>query len=243
MRRPAGPRMATAGFLPMPGTAELPGVSTNRMRRTTAISPTTMKGWATRRCARRDSTTVYTISTRINTSRTRSSRIGAPAEIGQRTHRGNQRSRLSGERRPARSRRSPTAAVIQSCTCSRTQIERVATGAPCRPDEPPTDGLSVDSGSPAAGSARSSPREAGTPVIVPPRRCLSPHLITSPPTRACHIVGAPDQARSSCRRPGRSSGARQHRRVPRPTATSRPGHAAPAGRPAPGHVDRWHHAE
>ncbi len=30
-------------------TAVLPGVSTNRIRRTTAISPTTMNGWATRR--------------------------------------------------------------------------------------------------------------------------------------------------------------------------------------------------
>src|SRR5580658_2565772 len=52
-------------------TAVLPGVSTNRMRRTTAISPTTMNGWATRRCARKDSTTVYTISTRIRTRQPR----------------------------------------------------------------------------------------------------------------------------------------------------------------------------
>jgi hypothetical protein len=62
----------------------------------------------------------------------------------------------------------PTATVTQSCTCSMTQIERVAMGTPCRLGDPPADELSVDSGGPAVGPARSSPRGADIPVIVPP---------------------------------------------------------------------------
>ena len=83
--------------------AVLPGVSTEQDAADDRDQPTTMNGWATRRCARKDSTTVYTISTRIRTSRTRSSRIGAPPRSAQRTHRGNQRSRRSAERRPVQS--------------------------------------------------------------------------------------------------------------------------------------------
>jgi len=82
----------------------------------------------------------------------------------------------------------PTATVTQSCTCSRTQIERVAAGAPCRPDEPSAGELVAGSADMAAGSAGSLPREAGIPVIVPPQRCLSSALdnIPAPAERGEH---------------------------------------------------------
>src|SRR5580692_6868534 len=57
-------------------------LSRNRIRRITATSPTTMNGCAASRCARSDSTTVCTISTRISTSSTRSSKLMAAVPTG-----------------------------------------------------------------------------------------------------------------------------------------------------------------
>src|SRR6202034_1095373 len=104
-------------------------LSRNRIRLITATRPTTMKGCAARRCARSDSTTVCTISTRISTSRTRSSRLMAAVVIVWLCTSSTKLTTPETAKVAARTMSTtPTATVTKSWACSRAQIDAATPG-------------------------------------------------------------------------------------------------------------------
>jgi hypothetical protein len=119
---------ATSIAMSRPSSVVLTGtalLSTSRIRRITATSPTMMKGCAARRWARSDSTTVCTISTRISTSRIWSSRAAAEAAMGTEWRRLRTKSSSPATTKNAASPMSttPTATVTASWACSSSQID------------------------------------------------------------------------------------------------------------------------